>query len=136
MTDNYDDIIHLPHHVSATRPRMSMENRAAQFSPFSSLTGYGAAIRETARLTDHKIELDDYEKEELNGKLRIIAEHLGEDFPVSITYFLPDRKKAGGTYVNASGIIKKLDSCKRLVIFSDGREIPADNILSIETIPS
>ena len=45
----YDDIINLPHHVSATRPRMPVGDRAAQFSPFAALTGYDAAIKDTAR---------------------------------------------------------------------------------------
>ena len=87
---DYEDIINLPHHVSATRPQMSMMDRAAQFSPFAALTGYDAAIKETARLTEQKIELDDYEKEEINDKIQLIAEHLGEDFEVVITYFQPD----------------------------------------------
>ena len=90
----YDDIINLPHHVSAARPQMSMMDRAAQFSPFAALTGYDAAIKETARLTDQKIELDDYEKEEINDKIQLIAEHLGEDFEIVITYFQPDGRKA------------------------------------------
>ena len=89
MQNNYDDIIDLPHHVSATRPQMSMMDRAAQFSPFAALTGYDAAIKETARLTDQKIDLDDYEKEEINDKIQLITEHLGEDFEVVITYFQP-----------------------------------------------
>ena len=81
---DYEDIINLPHHVSATRPQMSMMDRAAQFSPFAALTGYDAAIKETARLTDQKIELDDYEKEEINDKIQLIAEHISEDFEVVI----------------------------------------------------
>ena len=129
---NYEDIINLPHHVSATRPQMSMMDRAAQFSPFAALTGYDAAIKETARLTDQKIELDDYEKEEINDKIQLIAEHLGEDFEVVITYFQPDGKKAGGAYVDALGVVKKIDEYERMIVFQEGRKVPIDDILEIK----
>ena len=94
----YDDIINLSHHVSSRHPQMPMMNRAAQFSPFAALTGYDDAVRETARLTDEKIELDEYEKEELDRKIQWLGSHLDEHIPVSITYFQPDDRKAGGTY--------------------------------------
>lgn len=132
MQNNYDDIIDLPHHVSATRPQMSMMDRAAQFSPFAALTGYDAAITETARLTDQKIDLDDYEKEEINDKIQLITEHLGEDFEVVITYFQPDSRKAGGAYVDAVGIVKKIDEYDRVIILQDGKKIPIDDILDID----
>ena len=132
MQNNYDEIIDLPHHVSATRPQMSMMDRAAQFSPFAALTGYDASIRETARLTDQKIDLDDYEKEEINDKIQLITEHLGENFGVVITYFQPDSKKAGGAYVDAVGIVKKIDEYERVIIFQDGKKIPIDDILDID----
>ena len=132
MQNNYDDIIDLPHHVSATRPQMSMMDRAAQFSPFAALTGYDAAIKETARLTDQKIDLDDYEKEEINDKIQLITEHLGEDFEVVITYFQPDSRKAGGAYVDAVGIVKKIDEYDRVIILQDGKKLPIDDILDID----
>lgn len=132
MQNNYDDIIDLPHHVSATRPQMSMMDRAAQFSPFAALTGYDAAIKETARLTDQKIDLDDYEKEEINDKIQLITEHFGEDFEVVITYFQPDSRKAGGAYVDAVGIVKKIDEYDRVIILQDGKKIPIDDILDID----
>ena len=132
MTDNYNDIIDLPHHVSATRPQMSMMDRAAQFSPFAALTGYDAAIKETARLTGQKIDLDDSEKEEINAKIQLIAERLGEDFEVVITYFQPDSKKAGGSYVDAIGIVKKIDEYERAIIFQDGKKILIDDVLDID----
>lgn len=132
MQNNYDDIIDLPHHVSATRPQMSMMDRAAQFSPFAALTGYDAAIKETARLTDQKIDLDDYEKEEINDKIQLITEHLGEDFEVVIIYFQPDSRKAGGAYVDAVGIVKKIDEYDRVIILQDGKKIPIDDILDID----
>ena len=109
-----------------------MMDRAAQFSPFAALTGYDAAIKETARLTDQKIELDDYEKEEINGKIQHIAEHLGEDFEVVITYFQPDGKKAGGAYVDALGVVKKIDEYERMIVFREGRKVSIDDILEIK----
>lgn len=132
MQNNYDDIMDLPHHVSATRPQMSMMDRAAQFSPFAALTGYDAAIKETARLTDKKIDLDDYEKEEINDKIQLITEHLGEDFEVVITYFQPDSRKAGGAYVDAVGIVKKIDEYDRVIILQNGNKIPINDILNID----
>lgn len=109
-----------------------MMDRAAQFSPFAALTGYDAAIKETARLTDQKIDLDDYEKEEINDKIQLITEHLGEDFEVVITYFQPDSRKAGGAYVDAVGIVKKIDEYDRVIILQDGKKIPIDDILDID----
>ena len=131
MMRSYKDIINLPHHVSAARPQMSMMDRAAQFSPFAALTCYDAAIRETARLTDQKIELDDYEKEEINYKIQNIMERLGDDFEVEITYFQPDGRKTGGIYVDACGIVKKIDAYERLIIFRDGKKIPVDDVIDI-----
>lgn len=102
----YDDIINLPHPNSAKHPRMSMIDRAAQFSPFATLTGHGAAIEETARLTDRRIELTEEEKTVLDEKLRLLLETGGEGM---ITYFLPDERKDGGAYVAKLGTIKKID---------------------------
>lgn len=132
MTNSYDDIIHLPHHVSATRPQMSALDRAAQFSPFAALTGYDAAIKEAARLTDKRLELDESVKEALNEKLQIIAGHLKDRPEVSITYFQPDIRKAGGAYVTADGAVKKIDEYERVVLMTDGIVIPIDEIFSID----
>ena len=111
----YDDIIGLPHHVSATRPRMSMIDRAAQFSPFQALTGYGAAIQETGRLTDRKIELSEDERIVLDMKQQILLDNIRECPDVSITYFIPDERKAGGSYVTVTGNVKKIDDYQRLL---------------------
>ena len=128
----YDDIIHLPHHVSRIHPQMSMEDRAAQFSPFAALTGYDAAIAETARLTDQRMELDEYERQALNEKLQFISEHL-KDYPkVSITYFLPDAWKAGGEYVTVTGNIKKLDDYEHRIVFMDGSRILMEDVTMID----
>lgn len=132
MADNYEDIIHLPHHVSKTRKRMSQIDRAAQFSPFAALTGYDAAILETARLTDKQIELDEGRKAILNEKLTIIADFIKEQPEVTITYFEPDRKKDGGAYVDYTGIVKRIDEYERAVIMVDKKSIPIDQILEIQ----
>ena len=132
MTSEYDDIINLPHHVSATHPRMTAINRAAQFSPFAALTGYDVAIKETARLTDERVELDEYTKEYLNDRLQIIADQLKEHPEIAITYFQPDAKKNGGAYVIANGTVKKIDIYERVVIMTDGMAIPIYEIISIE----
>ena len=125
----YDDIIDLPHPTSARHPRMSMAGRAAQFSPFAALVGHGAAIRETARLTDRKIELTEDEKAILDEKLCLLNSTGGE---AEFTYFLPDEKKSGGTYVTASGRIKKLDPMERRIVLAGGAVIPADGLVEIE----
>lgn len=134
----YDDMLDLPHHQSSTRPHMSISNRAAQFSPFAALTGYDDKVRETARLTDEKIELSDNEKERLDKKLRIIAEHLDQRPTVSITYFVPDERKNGGSYRTYTGIVKRIDKLEQKVVFyaengiSDGNNIRIDAIVEIE----
>lgn len=127
----YDDIINLPHHVSDKRPHMSMINRAAQFASFAALTGFSAAITETGRLTDEKVELDEYEKETLNEKLRAIAGQLDEHPIVAFTYFLPDEKKSGGSYVTVADCVKKIDEYERLIILKSGMKIPIDDISAI-----
>ena len=132
MTGNYDDIINLPHHVSATRPRMSMIDRAAQFSPFSALTGHDSAVKETARLTDQRIELSEDMKSELNDRLLFIAERKEENPKIEITYFKPDEKKDGGAYITAFGSVKKINEYERVIIMNDGTKIQIDDIISID----
>lgn len=132
MRGPYDDIINLPHHVSDKRPQMSMQDRAAQFSPFAALTGYDSAIRETARLTDTKLELTEETMAVLNTKLQMAADSIAEQPELSFTYFKPDEKKAGGAYVTVSGAVKKVDDYERLVILQSGERIPMDNLLDID----
>lgn len=132
MTRTYDDIINLPHHVSATRPQMTAIDRAAQFSPFAALTGYDAAIRETARLTDERVELDEYRKYALSNRLQIIADRIKEHPGIAITYFLPDAKKNGGAYVTVISKAEKIDEYERVIIMTDGTAIPIDEIISID----
>lgn len=130
----YADIIGLPHHTSRTRLRMSVSARAAQFAPFAALTGYGAAVDETARLTDDRIVLDENAKAMLDGKLQIIAEHIAEHPEVTITYFEPDKKKSGGAYVSVTGQVKEIDEYERVVKLCDGVKIPIEQIFGITSV--
>ena len=131
--DGYEDILNLPHHVSKTRPQMSMLDRAAQFSPFAALTGYDAAIKETGRLTDEKIEMDEDRKAALDMKQAYLIEMIDEQPEISITHFLPDTKKSGGAYVTVTGNLKRFDEYERLLILTDGKKIPMDDIADIES---
>ena len=127
----YEDIINLPHHVSLIRPKMPMSDRAAQFAPFAALTGYDAAIKETGRLTDERIELDEEALTTLDMKYQLLMDALDEEPEVEITYFKPDERKAGGAYVTATGAVIKVDDFERLITMQDGTKIPLDAILSI-----
>ena len=129
----YEDILNLPHHVSKTRPQMSMLDRAAQFSPFAALTGYDDAIKETGRLTDEKIEMDEDRKAALDMKQAYLIEMIDEQPEISITYFLPDAKKSGGAYVTVTGNLKRFDEYERLLILTDGKKIPMDDIADIDS---
>jgi hypothetical protein len=133
MNDRYDDIIHLPHHVSKTRPQMSMMDRAAQFSPFAALTGYDAAIKETGRLTDEKIELGEETKAVLDRKQRYLSDMISVQPEITVTYFLPDERKSGGTYLSVTGKLKRIDEYERMMILTDGKKIPLDDIMDIES---
>ena len=133
MSNKYDDIINLPHHVSKTRPQMSMLDRAAQFSPFAALTSYDAAIKETGRLTDEKIELDEDTKAALDMKQAYLIEMIDEQPEITIIYFLPDARKVGGAYVTVTGNLKRFDEYERLLILTNGKKIPMDDIADIES---
>lgn len=130
MKTPYDDIIHLPHHVSTRHPQMSLYNRAAQFAPFAALTGHDAAIEETARLTDVQQELTQGERDMLNRKMNYLL-HTDDSPVVEITYFQPDQKKAGGTYRTVSGSVKKVDDAASKVMLTDGTAIPLDAVSDI-----
>lgn len=132
MSTQYDDIIHLPHHVSKTRPQMSMLDRAAQFSPFAALTGYEDAIQETGRLTDERMELSDEDRELLDRKWHYLQEIISDRPEITVTYFVPDEKKAGGSYLTLSGAVRKMDEFERILILTDGRKIRLDDIADME----
>ena len=128
----YDDIIHLPHHVSATRHHMSMQERAAQFQSFRALFGYEDAVQETVRLTEDKIELTEDEKSLLDAKLQGLADRIASHPLVTITWFQPDRRKAGGAYVATTGQLKKIDDFEGALILTDGARIAMEDILDIQ----
>lgn len=130
--DKYSDIINLPHHQSKTKRPMPIGDRAAQFAPFSALTGYDDKVKETARITKDKIELDDYLIEDINNKLLFIEENIDNEPIIQITYFKKDEKKDGGAYITVSGRVKRLNLIKRRIIMQDKTEIPIDEIFSIE----
>lgn len=136
MNGKYDEIMGLPHHVSKTRPQMPMSDRAAQFAPFAALTGYDSAIKETGRLTNERIELDEDALTALNVKYQFLMDALDEESEIKITYFKPDERKAGGEYVSAIGAVKKVDDFERLITMQDGTRIPMDDVydMSISVI--
>ena len=127
----YKDIINLPHHVSKKHPQMSLEARSAQFAPFAALVGYDALVHETARLTDDKIEINEEEKEILDSQLQLIKQHISDRPKATITYFVEDKRKAGGEYVTAEANVKKIDDYKNSIVMENGLEIPIENILKL-----
>jgi hypothetical protein len=128
----YDDILHLPHHVSRSHPHMPRADRAAQFSPFAALTGYKEAIGETGRRTENRMELEEDMKIILDEKLRMLQEQAAEHPKAAITYFLPDERKEGGTYSTVHDCIKKIDPYRQVLVMQDGTEIPLADIIEIE----
>lgn len=129
----YDDIINLPHPTSKNHPRMKNIERAAQFSPFAALTGYDSAIKETARITEAHIELDENEKARLNCQIQLLLEKLPTNPFVAITYYVPDSRKDGGAYQTVSGNIKKIDTCERFIVLCDETKIPIDEVIQFES---
>ena len=134
MKEDYSDIINLPHHVSKNHPQMPMEARAAQFAPFAALTGYDAVIHETARLTDRQVELEEYDNERLNRKFAELMTILDNHPEVTVSYFQPDERKAGGSYTTASGKVMMIDIYEQLLWMDDGTKIPIANIIDIDFI--
>ena len=128
---NYDDIIHLSRPESAAHPPMPRTARAAQFSPFAALTGYDAAIRETARLTDREIELDEDSLAILDARLQYLNEHAAEAPQITLTHFVPDSRKDGGTYRLTDGRLKQIDTDRQELILCDGRKISLSHILAV-----
>ena len=131
MNNRYDEIMGLPHHVSKTRPQMPLSDRAAQFAPFAALTGYDSAIKETGRLTDERIELDEEALTALDRKYQLLMDTLDDAPEVTIIYFQPDERKAGGQYVSATGTVKKVDTFGRRILLQDGTRIPLDSVYDL-----
>ena len=127
----YDDIINMSHYISKKHPRMSLENRSAQFAPFTALTGYEDEVEETARLTDKKIELTDERKDIINLKLKTIQEKIYTNPKVTITYFIPDNKKEGGSYKTVTSNVLKIDTYRKLIVLKDNTKIFISNIINI-----
>ncbi|WP_418998816.1 hypothetical protein [Agathobaculum sp.] len=132
MSGKYDDIIDLPHPTSQNHPRMSLYDRAAQFSPFAALTGHSAAIAETGRLTDRRVELDEYEMARVDAELQRLQELLPGGPTASITYFVPDERKNGGSYQTVTGEVKRIDAVTGVIQMTDRREIPIEDVFSIK----
>ena len=128
----YDDILNMPHHVSSTRPHMSMHDRAAQFSPFATLVGYDDAVKETSRLTNEKLELTADKITDLNQKIAFLIENADERPEITIEYFIPDEKKTGGKYVTLSGNFRRIDEYNQNMVFVSGEEIPLNDIFEIK----
>ena len=133
MSGKYDDIIGLPHPTSSKHPRMPISERAAIFSPFAALSGHSAALAETARLTDQKIELDEDTKAELDRKQAILREHLTEQPEITVTWFQPDERKDGGAYVTVTGRLRKIDEAERAVVLLDGTRVPLEDVMELES---
>ena len=131
MNNRYDEIMGLPHHVSKTHPQMPMSDRAAQFAPFAALTGYDSAIKETGRLTGERIELDEEALTALDRKYQLLMDTLDDAPEVTIIYFQPDERKAGGQYVSATGTVKKVDTFGRRILLQDGTRIPLDSVYDL-----
>ncbi len=130
--NNYDDIINLNRPISK-HPHLSISSRAAQFSPFAALVGYDEQVKEVARLTDKKIEIDDSLKEIINNKLNYINNHIKENIEISITYFVKDTKKDGGKYLTKNGIVKRIDKVNNYIKFYDNDIIYMKDVLSIKS---
>lgn len=130
MSGRYDDIIDLPHPVSQRHPQMPLADRAAQFSPFAALTGLDAALQETARLTDQRITLDEYEQAGLDKTLQALREAAPQHPAVQITYFQPDTRKVGGQYVTSVGHVKRIAEYEQQLILTEGTSIPLAEIIA------
>lgn len=131
--NNYDDIIDLPRHVSKVHHQMSISDRAAQFAPFSALTGYKDAIIEVDRYTQEFIELDDSEKEVIGQKLYILNEHKKENIQIEITYFELDKKKKGGIYKKVQSVFKYYDELKDMIVLENNVKILVKYIIELKS---
>ncbi len=129
--NKYNDIINLEHHISKIHKQMSLENRAVQFAPFSALTGYDEAIKETTRITQDRIELDEELKHTLNKKIICINNQISSNPKVTITYFIPDSKKLGGKYQTITGNVRKIDKYNKIIMLINGLKIPIIEIIDI-----
>ena len=133
MSGPYDDIIDLPHPTSRRHPRMPIRDRAAIFSPFAALSGHGAALAETARVTQRRMEPDEDTRAELDRRQAVLLAHLDEQPEITVTWFQPDERKEGGAYLTAAGRMKKLRELERVLVLADGTEIPLEDVVALES---
>ena len=133
MTNKYDEIINLPHHISKKHPPLGRDSYAAQFSPFAALTGYDDVVSEAARVTEEKTELDEDAKLRISNRLSFILDHIDKDPGVTITHFLPDARKSGGKYVKSVGKIKKYDGYEKIIYMESGTKIKLENVFDINS---
>lgn len=128
--NKYNDIINIPHY-EPKHPRMSIQTRVAEFAPFAALTGYSDEIKESARITDKRIEIDDNLKEIINTKLNFIQKNIDKNYDILFTYFTPDKRKEGGKYIDKLGQVKKIDLYEKIVVLTDKTKIPINEIIGI-----
>lgn len=131
MSDRYDNIKYLSRPQYDDLPPMSMHDRAAQFSPFAALVGYDDAVAETARLTDSRIELGEDMIDELNQSISQLLLTLDEQRQIKVIYFVPDEKKAGGRYIEKTGVVLRFDSFNNALVFSDGEKIAVNDLYQV-----
>ena len=131
MSGKYDDILRLPHPTSAKHPRMLVSERAAMFSPFAALSGHAGAIAETARLTDQRMELDEDTRAELDRRQAVLLKQIAEQPEVTVTWFQPDERKDGGSYVTVTGRLKRIDPVERIMTLQDGTSIPLEDVVEL-----
>lgn len=131
FTNKYDDIINLPRHVSKKHPQMSLQERSAQFAPFSALVGFEEEIKETVRVTAKRKELDEEQKCILDAKLKIIQQNINKRPKICFKYFIPDLKKNGGEYVDITAKVEKIDKTKKIIILENNIQIPILEIIDI-----
>lgn len=130
MDNKYQDIIYMQHPTSAKHPRMSRYARAAQFAPFAALSGHEEAIQETARLTNEKIELSEDAAEELNNKFAILHEYQNASIEITVSYYVKDKRKAGGEYCDYTGIFRKIDDYNKMIVFENNFQIAIEDVIN------
>ena len=129
----YDDMLHLKYPYKTSRKRMSLAMRGAQFAPFAALTGHDASVKETARLTDTKIELNEQQKVIVDLKLNYLSSTISRYSKINVVYFEEDLRKEGGAYKSKIGNLKKIDEYTKRLIFDDQSYIYISDIYTIES---
>ena len=131
MIDEYDDIINLEYRKSDQYPHMSLRDRAAQFAPFSALTGYDDVVDEVGRATESRRELDEYEIRIINGELQYINDNIDDKPFITVVYFVLDKKKSGGAYRTVRDRVERIDEYDKTIILVSGEIVPIDDIFAL-----